>query len=555
MPAAVPDPNPHPGVSVGAYLLDLLKQHAREADFPAQVEASTGKSMSFATLLELSVRAAEGWRALGLASGSTLAVFCRNSEMLFPAVLGAILQGVAVSGIVPTCSEEDLESRLAKLSPDAILCDSSNADLAARVGARVAPQSCFTVATDGDSGDSTRTLQDVFLAAGAPDVGTYSAADVGDLHDHVAAIYFSSGTTAQPKNIVISNYGLLTGVLYSNLALRCVRGERLLCTSLMSWVSGLGLLLSCTATATTRVCDTFTTPGALLASLRRHQANCWFTAAPLLLMVVEAVRAEAKAEAKEAQTQAAPCPSLRAVVAGGTTLAAEVEQMAARVLHCDIQQAYASTECLTITAGRKPLRPGSVGKAVPGVRLRIVDVDSGLDIETPGVPGEFRVHTPAIMKGYKDRPVASAVSFDEQRYFRTGDFGYRDQDGYVFILGRVKELLNCNGVKVAPGEFEAVLRSHPAVAEACVIGRPHATLGDVPAACVVLRPGCSVTEAELKQQVAGRLPRLQSSKAGSKGHRGGLLLLFVERIPKTPNGKVAARDVAALFDDALARIH
>lgn len=79
---------------------------------------------------------------------------------------------------------------------------------------------------------------------------------------------------------------------------------------------------------------------------------------------------------------------------------------------------------------------------------QIVDVDKGHDIQTHGVPGELRVHTPAIMKGYKDRPVASAICFDEQRFFRTGDFGYRDQDGYIFILGRVKELLSFNDVKV-----------------------------------------------------------------------------------------------------------
>lgn len=524
----------HPGVSVGAYTLAQLQQHAAQADFPAQVDAATGKSLSFAALLQLSVRAAEGWHALGLRAGSTLAVFCRHNEMLYPAVLGAVLQGVAVSGIIPDFAEEDLEFRLATVVPDAILCESSNADLAARVAARVAPKSLLVVA-DGVAGHAARTLDELFQAAVAPDVSAFRAADVGDLHDHVAAVYFTSGTTGKPKTIVISNYGILTGVLYSSLAFRCVRGERLLCSSLMSWVSGLGLLLSCTAMGTTRICDTFTTPAALLASLRRHEAHCWFTAPPLLRMVAVAVRAEGEG------VGSAPCPSLRAVVAGGTALAAEEEQRVAEVLRCDIHQAYASTECLTITASQKPLRPGSVGKLVPGVRLRVVDVDSGEDIQTVGVPGELRVHTPAIMKGYKDRPVASAVCFDEQRYFRTGDFGYRDRDGYVFILGRVKDLLNVNGVKVAPGELEAVLRSHPAVADVCVIGRPHPTLGDVPAACVVLRPGCVATEEELKQHVADRV---QSGKR----LRGGVL--FAHRIPMTPHNKVAARDVAALFDKA-----
>lgn len=519
----------HPGVSLGKFILDHLRRRAEEDAVPAQVEAATGAELSFPDLLELSLRAAGGWRALGVGAGHTLTVFSRNSEMLFPAVLGAIFEGVTLSGVSPTSTEGELRHCLSLVQPQAVICDTANADMARRVF----PTTCRVLVQDAEpSPGASGTLDEVFRAPALPfDPVSYQPADVGDVHEHVAAIFFSSGTTGLPKAIESSNYAMLMSTMDCSSAFRCVPGERLLCTSLMSWVTGPGLLMAATVAGTTRVCDTFTGAAALLASLRRHQINCWFTAPPLLLLVAELARSEA--------LPGPPCPSLRAVVVGGTAMPAAMEEAAARTMHCDVHQTYAASEFLIVSISRKPLRPGSTGRIVPSVRVRLVDVDTGADIRAPGVSGELRVLSPSIMKGYKNNAEATAEAFDEHGYFRSGDLAFLDRDGYLFIVGRLKELMKYNGQKMAPAELEAVLREHPGVAQACVVGRPHPVAGDVPAACVVRRPGQSVTEEELQQFVADRLSR-------HKRLRGGVV--FRDMIPKTSNGKVARRDIVPLFD-------
>ncbi|XP_026291438.1 luciferin 4-monooxygenase-like [Frankliniella occidentalis] len=527
----------HPAVSLGAFVLDHLRRHAKEADFPAQIDAATGNEMSFPTILELSVQSAESWRASGLGVGKTLVVFARNSEMLFPAVLGAVFQGVTLSGISPTASEGELRHCLALLRPDAILCDPPNVNLARRVMAEagVVAEGCLLLVQSEEAAEGARTLGDVMrlVDATAVDVASYRPADVGDFREHVAAVFFSSGTTGMPKGVMLSNFGMLMSTQDCVMAFRCVRGERILCTSLMSWVTGIGLLVASSLAGSTRVCDTFTSPPALLASLRRYECNCWFTAPPLMMLVAEAVRAEGKDLTRP------PCPKLRAVVVGGTALPAPMEEALARVMHCDIHQTYASTETLVLSAGSKPLRAGSTGKLVPGVRVRFVDIDTGVDIRTPGVPGELRIDSPSTMKGYKDNAEETAQAFDEHGYFCSGDIAYLDADGYLYIVGRLKELLKYHGDKVAPAEVEAVLREHPGVAEACVVGRPDPLAGDVPSAVVVRRPGHNVTEQELQQLVADRL-------SNTKRLRGGVV--FIEQIPKTSNGKVARRNVMQYLD-------
>jgi acyl-CoA synthetase (AMP-forming)/AMP-acid ligase II len=174
------------------------------------------------------------------------------------------------------------------------------------------------------------------------------------------------------------------------------------------------------------------------------------------------------------------------------------------------------------------LRRGSNGLLWPSMQARIVDLASGADLG-PGEAGELLVRGPNVMKGYLNRPDATEATLAADGWMRTGDIASFDADGFLYIVDRAKELIKYNAYQIAPAELEAVLVSHPAVAEAAVVPSPDEEHGEVPKAFVVLKS--PATPEELMDYVAGRV-------AGYKKVRR---LAIVDAIPKSPAGKLLRR--------------
>jgi oxalate---CoA ligase len=171
-----------------------------------------------------------------------------------------------------------------------------------------------------------------------------------------------------------------------------------------------------------------------------------------------------------------------------------------------------------------PRKPGCVGAAA-GPEVAIMD-ETGT-ILPPGVQGEVVIRGPNVTKGYADNPEANAKSFTNG-WFRTGDQGRLDEDGYLWLTGRIKEIINRGGEKISPLEVDIVLMDHPAVAQVVTFAMPHALLGEEVAAVVVLRDGISATETEIRDFCS---PRLAAFKVPRK-------VLFMEEIPKGATGKL-----------------
>jgi len=177
-------------------------------------------------------------------------------------------------------------------------------------------------------------------------------------------------------------------------------------------------------------------------------------------------------------------------------------------------------------------RPGTVGLGT-GVRIGIMD-DSG-SLLRQGAVGEIVIQGPNVIDGYLNNPAANAASFTEG-WFRTGDQGVQDADGYLSLVGRLKEMINRGGEKIAPREIDEVLLQHPAVAEAVAFGSPHPTWGEEVVAAVVLRE--PVSEKELLSFARERLADYKVPRR----------LFIVEEIPRTATGKIQRRSVAASFN-------
>ena len=172
-------------------------------------------------------------------------------------------------------------------------------------------------------------------------------------------------------------------------------------------------------------------------------------------------------------------------------------------------------------------RPGSIGPPVPNTECRIVDVAAGAELGT-GEEGEVCVRGPQVMRGYLDSPEATAATVDDDGWLHTGDVGRADEDGYVVLVDRVKELIKYKGYQVAPAELEAVLLEHPGVAEAAVVGRPTRRPARCPRPSSPSRARHRGGDHGLRRRARGAYKRLRA-------------LEFVDEIPESPSGKILRR--------------
>jgi acyl-CoA synthetase (AMP-forming)/AMP-acid ligase II len=206
-------------------------------------------------------------------------------------------------------------------------------------------------------------------------------------------------------------------------------------------------------------------------------------------------------------------------------------------LGCDVRQGYGMTETSPVTHS-SPADPalvkfGSVGFPAPNTECKIVDLQTGSEL---GVlqEGEICVRGPQVMRGYLNRPDATAATIDSDGWLHTGDIGYADKDGHFFIVDRAKELIKYKGFQVPPAELEALLLTHPCVADAAVVPYPDDEAGEVPKAFIVLKS--EATADELMKFVADQVAP----------HKKIRLLEFTEKIPKSPSGKILRRVLVQL---------
>jgi len=224
--------------------------------------------------------------------------------------------------------------------------------------------------------------------------------------------------------------------------------------------------------------------------------------------------------------------SVAQVNSAAAPLGADLGEAVSARIGCAATQAYGMTEMSPASHVMPPRapRPGSVGVTVPGTECRIVDPDTGENLG-PGGEGELLVRGPQVMMGYLDNPEATAACLDAEGWLRTGDIATFDADGYLFIRDRLKELIKVKGFQVAPAELEAVLVSHPQVADAAVVGVPDEAAGEIPMAFLVAAGDERLTLEEVTAWFEGKLAHYK--RVGR--------IAYVDAIPKSASGKILRR--------------
>jgi len=259
-----------------------------------------------------------------------------------------------------------------------------------------------------------------------------------------------------------------------------------------------------------------------LETIQNYKINFLHVVPPMILAL-----------AKQPIVEKYDLSSLKVIISGAAPLGGELQKIAAQRLKCTVKQGYGMTEMSPVSHLNlsSEIKMGSVGTLLPNMEARIVDSDSKI-ITTPYVQGELLLKGPNIMKEYLNNPEATASIFTEDGFLRTGDVAHFDEDGHYYIVDRVKELIKYKGFQVPPAEIEAVLNSHPKIADSAVIGVPDEVAGELPKAFIVLKAEQNLSEQEIHAFVAERV-------SPYKKLRGGIE--FVDQIPKSSSGKILRR--------------
>jgi acyl-CoA synthetase (AMP-forming)/AMP-acid ligase II len=343
--------------------------------------------------------------------------------------------------------------------------------------------------------------------------------DVGP--DDFALLPYSSGTTGLPKGVVLSHRALVANLCGTAPAHGVGAHDVVVAVLPLFHIYGMQVTLNLGLAAGATV---VTMPRFDLETFLRIVQDMRVTRAELVPPIVLEL-------AKNPAVDAYDLASLRVVTSAAAPLGEELASACAERLGCRVKQAYGMTELgggTHFAPDDGEEKPGSIGRPLPGVECRVVDCITGADVGCGGL-GELLVRAPGAMWGYLGNPAATVLTVDAEGWLRTGDIVRADDDGWFFVVDRVKELIKYKGHQVAPAELEAVLLTHPAVADAAVVGSPDEAAGEVPKAFVVLRSPAS--EEEIAGFVAQRVAPYKRVRR----------LEVVDRIPKSPSGKILRR--------------
>jgi acyl-CoA synthetase (AMP-forming)/AMP-acid ligase II/thioesterase domain-containing protein len=341
----------------------------------------------------------------------------------------------------------------------------------------------------------------------------------------IALALHTSGTTSRPKLVPLTQASICASTYNSIAALGLSSGDRCLNTMPLFHIHGLMVILSSLAAGASVICTCKPDLSDFFMCMEDFRPS-WYTASPT---IHQAILAQAKWNREIIRR----CP-LRFIRSSASPLTAKVMTELETTFNAPVIESYAMTEA-SYQISSNPFPPakrkiGSVG--VPaGPEVGVMDDLGNLLPRTK--TGEIVIRGPNVMQGYENNSAANMMSFVDG-WFRTGDQAYFDADGYLFITGRLKEIINRGGEKISPREVDEVLLEHPAVSEAVTFSIPHVTLGEEVAAAVVLREQVSATETEIRDFVAARLSEFKVPRR----------ILILDKIPKGATGKLQRLEMA-----------
>jgi len=497
-------------------LTSFVLQRARQlGDKPALIDGPSGRTITYGQLPDLVGRAAAGLAARGFRKGDCLAIFSPNLPEYAIAFHAVASIGGVVTPVNPLYTVRELSNQLSDAGARFLL---TIPQLLATARDAVGQTSVEEIFVFGEAEGATPFAALLQSAGPPPEVPINPREDL-------VVLPYSSGTTGLPKGVMITHYNLVAqlsqirGIMDATLL---DEQDTVLAFLPFFHIYGINAFLNYSfwEGATVVTMPRFDLEQ-YLQMVQRYHVTFLHIVPPVVLAL-----------AKHPAVANFDLSKVHGALSAAAPLGEPIARAFAERLGCPVSQAYGLTETTGAThlgpSVPDKLKPASAGRLVPNMECKIVNPVSDV-LLGPGEQGELLVRGPNVMKGYLNRPDATAATIDAEGWLRTGDIGYADADGDFYIVDRAKELIKYKGLQIAPAELEAILLDHPAIAEAAVIGISDEEAGEVPKAFVVHK--ADLTAEEVIAFVAQRVAPHKKVRA----------VEFMDQLPKSLTGKLLRR--------------
>jgi acyl-CoA synthetase (AMP-forming)/AMP-acid ligase II/thioesterase domain-containing protein/acyl carrier protein len=509
-----PAANP-PISAVHRDIYSMLAAQAETRPGATAIQVEGRPDLSYATLFRMVNGMVASLRQAGVTRQDRVAIVLPNGRDMATALLGVSCAAIAAP-FNPSYLEDEYESYFRAVRASYLLIQEGVTCAATRVALKLGLQ-ILEVSVDEESNAYIRE-EDSPKAAPSPSAAT-SGHQPPEPQD-IALILLTSGSTGRPKKVPLTHRNICASV--GDICCKLLLTPEDVCLSMWEQfhIGGLvDLLLVPLASGGTVIC----TPGfnaELFYELLESRRPTWFQGVP-------ATEYELLAHARRVGMHDIRS-SLRLIRSVASALSPQLMQEIEDFFHVPVVQTFGMTEAAPLIT-TNPLPPGirKTGSVGPTCGPEVAIMDPAGNFLKPGEVGEVVVRGDNVMSGYEDEPEANAHSF-RYGWFHTGDTGFLDEDGYLFLRGRIKEMINRGGEKISPQEIDDVLLTHPAIAEAISFSIPHKILGENVAVAVLLRTPNSLTENDVRQYVAEHLIDFKIPQQ----------VIFVDDFPRGPSGKV-----------------
>ncbi len=507
----MPYRSPYPDITVPEKSLFemVLGGAAQRGDAKAMADGISGRTITYRELMDQIRRVAAGLAARGIRKGDVVSIWSPNLPEWPVAFFGVIRLGAIVHTSNPVSTPSELAFQLADGGVKLLITVGALADKA-RAAIAESKRNIELVTFDDTPG--IPSLASIMVDAEPPSVTIDPANDI-------AALPYSSGTTGLPKGVMLVHRSIVAQLNQID-AIETVAMPALLGVLPFFHIYGMVIIMM---HGLMRGATIVTMPKFEFEPFLKVLSTWPITSAHIVPPIVVAL-------GKHPLVDNYKFPHLKYIFSGAAPLGPELTETVEKRLNIKIRQGYGMTEASPAThytvAGEE--RVGAVGKLMPSTEGRIVSPETGNDVPT-GQPGEVWVRGPQVMKGYLNNPDATARTVDADGWLHTGDIGVMDDDGYLTVVDRLKELIKVKGFQVAPAELESLLLKHPKIADVAVIPVPDEESGEVPKAVVV--PKGPLTADEVMNFLLPQVAHYKRVRHVS----------FVEAIPKSPSGKILRR--------------